>query len=232
MAWTDTGASGMEDVAVLGGDPVSEVWLTGENESIWTRTTTGEFVRDTTAGGFRRLAIGPDARIWAVGTNGSLWTRPRSQATWRQTAAEKMADIAVSIKGVLWLTDLDGNIWSSRDEGAKFEIEEDAAGFSRIATNGDQVWAVGENGTVWFKQNGPWTQTSAEGFADIGTVEGQRTMWLAGKGGTVWSSTDGGSSFRQDLTANGFASIDAGFWGPWAVGHNGTLWHDESPHVK
>jgi photosystem II stability/assembly factor-like uncharacterized protein len=232
MAWTNTGASGMNDVAILGGDPVSEVWLTGENGSVWMRTMTGEFVRDTTADGFRRIAVGPDARIWAVGKNGTLWARPRLEANWTQTNAGDVVDVTVSAKGTLWLTDTTGNIWSSTDDGDTFERDQEAEGFARVATDGDQLWAVGTAGSVWFKRDGKWNQTSAEGFADIAAVEGQRTIWLTGHNETVWFSTDNGNSFRQDPDAAGFESIDAGFWGPWAVGRNGSLWHNESPHVK
>ena len=226
--WFDTGASDMQDVATVGGDPESAVGVTGTNGTVWRRSSTGEFTRDTAAAGFARIDVGSAGEVWAVGLNETVWVR--RDGTWTQTSASGMVDVSVADDGTVWLAGRNGTIWFSLDDGESFEQDTEASGFARVSATKTTLWAVGVNETVWYKRDGSWNTTTAEGFADVGAGP-TSIVYLVGSNGTVWSGGEG-RSFVQDTDASNFASIAGGRWGPWAVGRNGSLWHAEAPHVR
>lgn len=249
--WQKTTASGMRDVSIA---PDGKPWLVGQNGTIWYGSWQAGNLGFTQipASNFSRIAVAPDNVVWAVGYNGTVWKYAGGVWTMAPMAGvtadglNGMIDVDVDPDGTIWFvrsnfcspayitcsSSTKGSIWYSNDQG-NHVTRVTSSGFCRISSGYKStvgVWAVGCNGTVWKYLAGSWTQTLASGMADVAAHGLQGRIDLAGLNGTIWSTYDG-VHFNPNA-ATGFASIansDYSTDQKWAVGYNGTLWHESYP---
>jgi hypothetical protein len=231
LAFRQTPATGMQDVAALANVAAAPVTVAGSNGSVWRSTDSGATFIQVPASGFRRLAASPDGSVlWGVGANGTLWWS-KSPGRWTRlegtTGLDRpVEDAVVDYDNWLWITTTNGQILSLHD-GVHFELHPVFTQMKRLAVGpGHRFWAIDFKGNLYTRDNKPpvdqWSDTKGSGMEDV-TVSNRGDVWLVGTNGTVWTTRDG-ESFTQTSGAGFVSASAAGGDTVWLVGKNGTLW--------
>src|SRR5271166_5339084 len=230
LVFTETSASGMQDVAGIANVVGAAVTVCGFNGTVWRTTDGGRHFSPVTASGFRRVTASPDGSyLWGVGANGSLWSSVAVSQWTRFEATAKLGslveDAVVDYDNSLWITTQNGQMWAIRD-GRNWEWHTVLAQFKRLAVGpGHRFWGISSDGALWRRdgsQPEQWYTTKGTGMEDVSiTSSGQ--VWLVGSNGTVWITSDG-EHFSRLLLDGPFLSVSAaGGDVVWLVRKNGSV---------
>jgi hypothetical protein len=142
VAWIQTNASGMTDVAV---GPKGEAACTAAADgAVWLASDGRTFTKQKSSD-FIHLAFDLLGNLWATKNDGSLWKFAGGK--WEKTRGQGFNDVAASAGG-LWLTNTDGTVTVSF-VGEAF-VKPPGKDFENIAVSSKSVaWAVRKDGTLW-----------------------------------------------------------------------------------
>jgi photosystem II stability/assembly factor-like uncharacterized protein len=161
----------------------------------------------------------------AVGDEGSVVRTDDGGATWTSVQlpmAARLWDVSFA-EGVAYACGSNGLLLRSNDFGATWkQISSGAAHTARdlSAIDGHRAWAANENGEIALTTNGGqlWERINVDGFDEFGDLWcvdfiDENFGWAAGQqqvfgsvytDGRIARSTDGGRTWTQKFTSNGF----------------------------
>jgi len=174
-----------------------------------------------------RVSINADHAFAIVDTNGDVWVRPPHSPEWIQTNASGMTDVAVGPKGEAACTAAaDGAVWLASD-GRTF-TKQTSSDFIHVAFDlQGNLWATGNNGSLWKFAGGKWEKTRGQEFNDV-AASTRGGLWLTNTDGTVTVSFTGEAFVKPP--GKDFENIAVSSKGiAWAVRKDGTLWSLTAP---
>jgi len=222
--WVQSSVTDAGDVAAAG---PSLIAIARRDGTLIGSTDAGQTFKPFRRNDVSRVSINADHMLGIVDTNGDVWIREALSSEWIQTNASGMTDVAIGPKGQAACTAAaDGAVWLAAD-GRTFS-QVNSSDFIHVSFDLlGNLWATGNNGSLWKLAAGKWEKTKGEQLNDV--AAGSRGgIWLTNTDGTVTVSFFGASFIKPP--GRGVENIAVTSEGvAWAVKKDGTLWSLTAP---
>ena len=209
-------------------DPASEQWVThGVGRGV-------------------RIDVAPDGTPYIITEDGFLHHR-QADGTWVALPFQNVHDVAIGPQGEVWVVAENSDSIPGpevyRQEGQGWGYKSWAGLRLDVHPDGT-VYVVGNDGTLWRSNGGPWTQMLGESFHDISIGAGGHmwaTVWILDVGGGGWEGITvdveylivgwNSSEFKWERGGTGQGkSIAVDPNGQvWVVADDGTVWQGVPP---
>jgi hypothetical protein len=230
-SWTTDASNTAVDLRGVWGQSTSDIWAVGNSGTVvryngasWSAMMPGVF-----SGGILRQVVGSGGTVYIDDSAGGIFAYNGSFSLTRRVVTDDLYGMAV-VSGTPFIAGnnnggmvlrYNGTAWVSDGTGVD--------GFRAVSGSGtNDLWAVGEAGTIWQSDGSPWQPRSIGTAVALNSVYAQdgQNVWAVGSGGAIMRYN--GSFFNLESPAtsailygiSGTSSSDV-----WAVGAGGVILH-------